>query len=131
MECRVGGNLTRIQNRRVREAMDTLKGAALIAAFLGFIATCATWIHIWDSTWQAAVEPVRGAIYKLNSIALAFAVPSLIMDMVALSGVSFDIIAPGRRGDLNGRSFGTSALLGIFWLGYRVAHFGSGSGFQK
>jgi hypothetical protein len=34
---------------------QTLKGAALIIAFLGFIATCA--IHICDSTWQSAVEP--------------------------------------------------------------------------
>ena len=43
--------------------IDTLKGAALIIAFLGFIAICATWIRIWDSTWQAAVEPTR-QIYK-------------------------------------------------------------------
>jgi hypothetical protein len=44
--------------------MDTLKGAALIATFLGFIATCATGIHIWDATWQAAVEPTRANIYS-------------------------------------------------------------------
>ncbi len=50
--------------------LDTLKGAALIATFLGFIATCAAWIHIWDSTWQAAVEPARGAIYDTRLIAL-------------------------------------------------------------
>jgi hypothetical protein len=43
--------------------MDTLKGVALVIAFFGFIATCATWIHIWDSTWQAAVEPVRSEAY--------------------------------------------------------------------
>ena len=42
---------------------DKLKGAALVCTFLGFIATCATWIHIWDSTWQAAVEPVRSQAY--------------------------------------------------------------------
>jgi len=46
------------------KVMDTLKGAALIAAFLGFIAICATWICIWDSTWRVAIEPVRGAIYE-------------------------------------------------------------------
>jgi hypothetical protein len=40
-------------------ATDVLKGAALIIAFLGFIATCSTWIQMWD-----AVEPVRGAIYE-------------------------------------------------------------------
>ena len=45
-------------------AIDVVKGAALVLAFLGFIATCATWIHIWDSTWQAAVEPTRAQIYK-------------------------------------------------------------------
>jgi hypothetical protein len=33
--------------------VDTLKGAALILAFLGVTAICATWIHIWDATWQA------------------------------------------------------------------------------
>ena len=44
--------------------MDTLKGAALILAFLGVIAICATWIEIWDATWQAAVEPTRASIYK-------------------------------------------------------------------
>ena len=41
---------------------DRLKGAALVITFLGFIATCATWIHI--STWQATVEPTRAQIYK-------------------------------------------------------------------
>ena len=45
------------------EVMDTLKGVALVIAFFGFIATCATWIYIWDSTWQAAVEPVRSEAY--------------------------------------------------------------------
>ena len=39
--------------------MDTIKGVGLIAALLGFIVTCAAWIHIWDATWQAAVEPTR------------------------------------------------------------------------
>ena len=44
--------------------MDTIKALALIATLLGFIATCATWIHIWDSTWRLAVEPTRASIYK-------------------------------------------------------------------
>jgi hypothetical protein len=43
--------------------MDTLKGAALILALAAFIATCATWIQIWDQTWQAAVDPVRSSAY--------------------------------------------------------------------
>jgi hypothetical protein len=51
--------------------MDTLKGVALVIAFLGFIATCATWIHIWDSTWQAAVEPVRRICGLITRSALA------------------------------------------------------------
>jgi len=29
------------------KVMDTLKGAALIAAFLGFIAVFATWAVLW------------------------------------------------------------------------------------
>jgi len=44
--------------------IETLKGAALILAFLGTIAICAAWIQIWDSTWQTAVEPTRASIYK-------------------------------------------------------------------
>ena len=42
---------------------DRLKGAALVCTFLGFIATCATWITFGNSTWQAAVEPVRSQAY--------------------------------------------------------------------
>jgi hypothetical protein len=45
-------------------ATDVLKGAALTIAILGFIAACATWIQMWESAWQVAVEPVRGAIYE-------------------------------------------------------------------
>jgi hypothetical protein len=44
--------------------MDTIKGLALIATLIGFIATCATWINMWESTWQSAVEPTRAQIYK-------------------------------------------------------------------
>jgi hypothetical protein len=68
MECHVGISLNPTK-ARVR-VMDTLKGVALVIAFLGFLVTCATWIHIWDSMWQAAVEPTRGAIYnaRLNRL---------------------------------------------------------------
>src|SRR5262245_3768502 len=45
--------------------MDTLKGAALILAFLSVIGICVTWIQIWESTWQAAVEPTKEASTKL------------------------------------------------------------------
>ncbi len=44
--------------------MDTIKGLALIGTFIGVLTIFAMWIHIWDSTWRAAVEPVRGAIYE-------------------------------------------------------------------
>ena len=70
MECRVGRSLNRIQKRRVR-VMDTLKGAALIATFIGFLSIFAMWVLLWENVWQASVEPVRGAIYETsNSIAL-------------------------------------------------------------
>jgi hypothetical protein len=39
--------------------MDTLKGAALVLAFLGTVAIFAAWIQIWNSTWQAAVAKAR------------------------------------------------------------------------
>ena len=63
MECRVGRSLNRIQKRRVR-VMDTLKGAALIATFIGFLSIFAMWVLLWENVWQASVEPVRGAIYE-------------------------------------------------------------------
>jgi hypothetical protein len=44
--------------------MDALKGAALIIAFLGFIAVFATWAMLWENVWRVSVEPVRGAIYE-------------------------------------------------------------------
>ena len=44
--------------------MDSLKGAALIATFIGVLITFAMWVSLWDSTWQAAVEPTRAQIYK-------------------------------------------------------------------
>jgi len=49
--------------------MDMLKGAALIAAFIGFLTIFAMWVSLWDNVWRASVEPVRGAIYdtRLNS----------------------------------------------------------------
>ena len=69
MECRVGRSLNRIQKRRVR-VMDTLKGAALIATFIGFLSIFAMWVLLWENVWQVSVEPVRGAIYdaQLNRL---------------------------------------------------------------
>ena len=43
--------------------MDILKGAALIAAFIGFLTIFAMWVSLWDNVWRVSVEPVRGAIY--------------------------------------------------------------------
>jgi len=43
---------------------DTITGTMLVLMMLAFFAICATWICIWDSTRQAAIEPTLGAIYK-------------------------------------------------------------------
>ena len=37
--------------------MDTIKGLALIATFIGFLITFAMWVSLWENVWQAAVEP--------------------------------------------------------------------------
>jgi hypothetical protein len=42
--------------------MDTLKGGALIATFIGFLTIFAMWVSLWDNVWRASAEPVRGAI---------------------------------------------------------------------
>ena len=34
-----------------------LKGSALVAALIGFLATCAALIAWWDSAWQEAMSP--------------------------------------------------------------------------
>ena len=44
--------------------MDTLKGAALIATFFGFLAMCAALVHWHDKTWKIAVEPTRANVYS-------------------------------------------------------------------
>jgi hypothetical protein len=48
----------------VIEVMDTLKGAALIAAFLGFLAMCAALVHWHDKTWRIAVEPTKASLSR-------------------------------------------------------------------
>ena len=73
--------------------MDTLKGAALIATFIGFLSIFATWVLLWENVWQVSVEPVRGAIYDARTQSpWAFALPSLILDVVADGGLSIDMI---------------------------------------
>jgi len=44
--------------------MDTLKGAALIATFIGVLTIFAAWVVIWQDTWRAAVEPTVASIYR-------------------------------------------------------------------
>jgi hypothetical protein len=50
--------------------MDTIKGLALIAAFIGFLTIFGMWVSLWDNVWRVSVEPVRGAIYdtRLNRL---------------------------------------------------------------
>jgi hypothetical protein len=50
--------------------MDTIKGLALIATFLGVLTIFAMWVSLWENVWQASVEPTRGAIYdtRLNRL---------------------------------------------------------------
>jgi hypothetical protein len=43
--------------------MDMLKGAALIAAFIGFLTIIAMWVSLWDNVWRVSVEPTRASIY--------------------------------------------------------------------
>jgi hypothetical protein len=35
--------------------MDTLKGAALIATFIGVLTIFAMWVSLWENVWQASV----------------------------------------------------------------------------
>jgi hypothetical protein len=44
--------------------MDTIKGPALIAAFVGFLTIFAMWVSLWDQTWRIAVEPTKASIYS-------------------------------------------------------------------
>ena len=57
--------------------MDTIKGLALIATFIGFLTIFAMWVSLWDNVWRVSVEPVRGAIYdaRLNRLGLRLPMP--------------------------------------------------------
>ena len=39
--------------------LDTLKGAALIATFIGFLTIFAMWVSLWDNVWRVSVEQTR------------------------------------------------------------------------
>jgi hypothetical protein len=43
--------------------MDTIKGLALIATFIGVLITFAMWVSLWENVWSASVEPVRSQAY--------------------------------------------------------------------
>ena len=66
--------------------MDTLKGAALIGTLIGVLITFAMWVSLWENVWQASVEPTRGAIRCSTQSPWPFALPSLIVDFVAVAG---------------------------------------------
>jgi hypothetical protein len=38
--------------------MDTIKGLALIATFIGFLTIVAMWVSLWQNVWRVSVEPV-------------------------------------------------------------------------
>ena len=43
--------------------MDMLKGAALIAAFIGFLAIFSMRVSLSDNVWRVVVQPVRSQAY--------------------------------------------------------------------
>ena len=43
--------------------MDTIKGLALIATFIGFLSIFAMRVSLWENVWQASVEP-RGSVFS-------------------------------------------------------------------
>ena len=50
--------------------LDTLKGAALIAAFIGFLTIFAMWVSLWNDVWRVSVEPTRASIYNARLVPL-------------------------------------------------------------
>ena len=89
---------------------DKLKGAALIATFIGVLITFAMWVSLWENVWQAAVEPTRGAIYDARTQSpWPFAMLDAFLVMVVDGEVQADIgpvgvmvswrsATPGSRG---------------------------------
>ena len=51
--------------------MDTLKGVALIATFIGFLSIFATWVLLCRIACETSVRATRGAIYDARLIAPA------------------------------------------------------------
>jgi hypothetical protein len=44
--------------------MDTIKGLALIATFIGVLTVFAMWVSLWENVWRVSVEPTRASIYS-------------------------------------------------------------------
>ena len=81
--------------------MDTIKGLALIATFIGVLIIFAMWVSLWENVWQASVEPTRGAIYdaRLNRLGPSPCLRSSWM-WWRTAGCRADIIAPVRGGGM-------------------------------
>jgi hypothetical protein len=53
--------------------IDALKGAALIAAFIGFLTIFAMWVSLWDNVWRVVTPTLATAgqfersLYRLAS----------------------------------------------------------------
>ena len=75
--------------------MDTIKGLALIATFIGVLITIAMWVLLWENVWQASVEPTRAQIYKAR-IGPSDCVASMVVE--AASGVQDDMGSVGVLG---------------------------------
>jgi hypothetical protein len=52
-----------LANQYSNSMWDTLKGLALVSAFVGVLTIFAMWVSLWENVWQAAVEPTRASIY--------------------------------------------------------------------
>jgi hypothetical protein len=50
--------------------MDTLKAAALIATFIGFLTIFAMWVSLWDNVGQVSVSLFVAQSTTLDSITL-------------------------------------------------------------
>ena len=68
--------------------MDTIKGLALIATFIGFLTIFAMWVSLWDNVWRVSVEPTRASIYPArigpSPLPIAFMVLMVGLRVVAL-----------------------------------------------
>ena len=50
--------------------MDTLKAAALVATFIGFLTIFAMWVSLWV-VWRVSVDPVHNQVYSARMLSLS------------------------------------------------------------